>query len=313
MTTQPGDSHSSSLETDKDKVPPQVLHQSIPEGLKLKNVPYGYGLFATKYFPKGSTVYTGRQYVIPNKYAKFKLIIDNSDGAEYLLDTETHSVEVSESKRWLYLFDSFMNHSCDPSTISRSHPDTLTSGTYDTVALRDIHPGDEITCDYNLFEYDCHGKEIERCLCGAKNCIGRVAGFKFLSTPDQLARMQLVDIAVLEAMSADIHNKFFYASIDESALCLSVDDSDAWRLCAKRDLEKGFSICSFVSRELGPDTLAVIEFRGIRLVIPKVCNCRSPNSSETIDQAECKYSLATLADIGQGQRVTSDVLTLCCS
>lgn len=310
MTTQPGDSHSSSLGTGKDKLPPEVFHQSIPEGLKLKKVPYGYGLFATKYFSKGSTVYTGKQYVIPNKFAEFKLIIDNFDGAEYLLDTETHSVEVSESKRWLYLFDSFMNHSCDPSTISRSHPDTLTSGEYDTVALRDIHPEDEITCDYNLFEYDCHGKVIERCLCGARNCIGRVAGFKFLSTADQEARMQLVDIAVLEAMSADIHNKFFYASIDESAVGLAVDDSDAYQLSATQDLQEGFSICSFESSELGPETLVVIEFGGMRLVIRRVCNTRSQIFSEARDQIKCQYSLVTLADIGRGQRVTSDILTL---
>jgi hypothetical protein len=71
----------------------------------IKRVVYGYGLVATKFFPKGSVIYVGEQLVIPNRYSEFRLIIDNRADIEFLLDTETHSVEISENERWLYLFD----------------------------------------------------------------------------------------------------------------------------------------------------------------------------------------------------------------
>jgi hypothetical protein len=42
------------------------------------------------------------------------------------------------------------------------------------------HPGEEITCDYDLFEWDARDKGISKCECGAPNCRGAALGFKFL-------------------------------------------------------------------------------------------------------------------------------------
>jgi len=44
--------------------------------------------------------------------------------------------------------------------------------------MRDINVGDEVTCDYALFDYHCNGHEIEVCACGAANCRGKMMGFK---------------------------------------------------------------------------------------------------------------------------------------
>ena len=49
---------------------------------------------------------------------------------------------------------------------------------YQAIALRDIDVGDEITCDYALFDYDCSGHQIEVCACGSTKCRGKMTGFQ---------------------------------------------------------------------------------------------------------------------------------------
>jgi hypothetical protein len=206
-----GDARKLSTSTDSDEKLHEI-HQSVPVGLKVRQARYGFGIFATQFFPKGSVVYVGKQLIIPDEFAEFRLILDNQQPSEFKLDTETHSVQFTESQRWLYLFDSFMNHSCDPTTISRQNAELKRHNQYETVALKDVHPGDEITCDYNLFEYDCEGKVIEKCLCGFPNCVGRVAGFRYLSIDEQRKRIKLVDDEVFAAMTADRSNNFQFIS-----------------------------------------------------------------------------------------------------
>jgi hypothetical protein len=246
---------------------PQEIHQSIPDGIEIKKAPYGHGVFATKFFPKGSTLYIGNQMVIPNEYAEFRLVIGNT-GNIYHLNTETHSVQFSETERWLYLFDSFMNHSCDPTTISRQTEEQRSQNQYQTVALKDIYPGDEITCDYNLFEYDCHGKVIEVCLCGSVHCIGRVAGFRFLSKDEQKRRIDLVDDEVLESMTAEhLSNKFLYISdlaCPTDRVRIEYVRGSTLRMVACRDFQKGENIFSNESLIFPEDYTIVINLFGHR-------------------------------------------------
>jgi hypothetical protein len=57
------------------------------------------------------------------------------------------------------------------------------------VAVRDVIAGEEITCDYTLFEYDCTDKAIFECACGAgAQCLRDVRGFKFLTRAQQVLR-----------------------------------------------------------------------------------------------------------------------------
>jgi len=198
-------------------------YHSVPEGLVVKRGPSGYyGIYATKAFPKGSIIYRGRQITIPNILKDYEVMLEHADGTKLVLpsNTYTHTVQFSESERWLYLFDGFTNHSCDPTTTCQS----LSDEEYDTIALRDIKIGDEITSDYNLFEYDCRDKNIDECLCGSLNCVGRVAGFRHLSLDQQRQRIHLVDETVLKAMSSDDQNKFLFfkdsmCPVDRVLLC----------------------------------------------------------------------------------------------
>jgi hypothetical protein len=312
----------------------QEIHQDIPNGLEIKPVSYGYGIFATKSFCKGSTVYVGQQIVIPNRYAQFRLILDNREGAEFNLNTDTHSVQFNDHERWLYLFDSFMNHSDDPTTISRQNHEQRLSNTYETVALRDIKPGDEITCDYNLFEYDCHGKVIDECLCNADSCVGRVAGYRFLSIMQQKARIQLVDQEVLVAMGADVSNKFYYipdlgCPLDRVRIESTSGNPESYRLMTTRAFVRGEIVYSNKSLIFPEDWSIVIELNTKRIWLDKLVHTVNkgngyrefyffdsfqnhscdPNTIMIYHDDQISYDIVAARDIEFGEELTSDYET----
>jgi hypothetical protein len=153
----------------------------VPEGVAIGKTQYGNGIFATKPFKKGDLLYKGYYLLIQMpKIGQSNLIILRTQTGEYALDVLTHTVEVSNEKRELFYFDGFMNHSCDPTTYSSNSEENEFGGSYGTIASRDIETGDEITCDYDLFELDCKDKGIDECKCGASICRGNVHGFLHL-------------------------------------------------------------------------------------------------------------------------------------
>lgn len=68
--------------------------------------------------------------------------------------------------------DRHINHSCDPNAWEQFEGDESYF-----VARRDIAPGEEITCDYNV---NIAGGTAWPCRCGAARCRGLVAGDFFL-------------------------------------------------------------------------------------------------------------------------------------
>lgn len=80
-----------------------------------------------------------------------------------------HIVEVSET-RAVDATDSpepmrNINHCCAPNAVLR-----IRQGRVEFYALRDIEPGEEITCHYG----DSHHEGRLRCRCGAPNCSGKL-------------------------------------------------------------------------------------------------------------------------------------------
>ena len=59
----------------------------------------------------------------------------------------------------------YINHSCQPNCYMK-----ILHGHIQFYALRDIHPGEEITIDY---QYTLHSDK-KRCYCGAKSCRGTI-------------------------------------------------------------------------------------------------------------------------------------------
>lgn len=72
----------------------------------------------------------------------------------------------------------FLHHSCEPTVI-------VDTSTFEVFAARTIEKGETVTFFYPSTEWAMARPFI--CQCGARHCIGRVAGAKYL-TIDQLAR-----------------------------------------------------------------------------------------------------------------------------
>ena len=87
----------------------------------------------------------------------------------------------------------FMNHSCDPNTFDEVKPDPHHHGSRDflsqCIAARVIEEGEEITTDYDLFDWEFEGEGSFDCHCSSALCRGRVGGFSNL-TADQKESMK---------------------------------------------------------------------------------------------------------------------------
>lgn len=121
----------------------------------------GKGIFVKKHIKKGQAVISLAQsgIILPNANAGNKAIQIDDD---LYLDPKRHV--------W-----GFLNHSCEPNTVFDSEK-------FQIFAIRDITVGEEITYHYCTTEFDLLAKnEHFSCLCGSKNCIGTVFGFKHLS------------------------------------------------------------------------------------------------------------------------------------
>jgi hypothetical protein len=112
---------------------------------------HGLGLFAEEFIPAGKTLW------------RFDPLLDRlipeSALAEYPEDVVAFLDIYSEYFPELGILvlsgdnDRYTNHSDDPNTevILPNGPEALVR------ALRDIHPGDEITCDYGVIRCRAHG------------------------------------------------------------------------------------------------------------------------------------------------------------
>ena len=72
-------------------------------------------------------------------------------------------------------FMALVNHSCRPNCGIKLNE----TGAHDYVAMQDIMPGEEITFDYAMQNYDVEHFP-SKCLCGVKDCRGEIGGWKDL-------------------------------------------------------------------------------------------------------------------------------------
>ena len=110
-----------------------------------------------------------------------------------------HTVKENELKRSFYSYDGFLNHSCDFNIIFSQKRETIYNNVFqfDSIAYKDIKEGDELTCNYFHFDYECDGHVFE-CKCGYKNCYGLINGFKNLTLEQQIEIMPFADNDMLE-------------------------------------------------------------------------------------------------------------------
>lgn len=125
-----------------------MIHPEIK--LQFINDQLGYGIFASKFIPKGTIVWT------QCKMDRFYTLEEIQNLPESYWSIINRYVYVTPSGHFVLNWDHarFQNHSCEPNTIALNlHCD---------VAIRDIEPGEEITADYGTFnlyiDLTCHCK-----------------------------------------------------------------------------------------------------------------------------------------------------------
>jgi SET domain-containing protein len=119
----------------------------------------GKGCFATRFFPKGRKIaeYAGE-------------LISRREVARRVRTSRKHRIC---ALNYYWSIDGarggngthYINHSCEPNSYMR-----ITRGHLLFMALRDIQPGEEITCDY----ISTHHPDDYRCRCQAPNCRGTI-------------------------------------------------------------------------------------------------------------------------------------------
>ena len=116
----------------------------------------GMGVFAMRQFCRGEVVVQG---VIERELS------GNTD----------HATQVARDRYVLHAgLNPIVNHSCDPNCGIRVNE----TGGHDIVAMQTIEPGEEITYDYAMRNYEI--KYIPECFCGKALCRGAVTGWRDL-------------------------------------------------------------------------------------------------------------------------------------
>ncbi len=153
-----------------------IYKSSLPSGIGLvtseDSEEGGNHLVATDRFEIGQPLFTNSAELIPQDDLHNKKFVLDIDGRYILLDNEQHFI-YREGYAEMLGFDSFMDHSCAPTT----EQEYIDKYEYVVRAKKVILPGDKITCDYMALDNRAVdlkniGKSSFVCKCGESNCKG---------------------------------------------------------------------------------------------------------------------------------------------
>lgn len=119
----------------------------------------GFGVFATKPIPRGTITWV---------LDRLDMVLQADEvtrmPAAYLPILDRYTFRDHAGNYVLcWDFGRYMNHSCEPTTTC--------VGEICDVALRDIQPGEQLTCEYALL----NNADEMTCRCGAPHCRGKIA------------------------------------------------------------------------------------------------------------------------------------------
>jgi hypothetical protein len=139
--------------------------------LRWINEDMGYGVFVTKPIPKGTIVWVRCALDIIKTPAE---VVELGDAYKTIFghfayfDAEGNAILCWDIAR-------YVNHSCQPAM--------MPVGEEAEIAVRDLYPGEHLTCDYAYcnIPLECH--------CGAPNCRGLIKSeFLFLDAKESVAK-----------------------------------------------------------------------------------------------------------------------------
>lgn len=128
------------------------------------NETIGMGVFATTFIPKGTIIWVLDELDLilsPREVAAMPALL------RPVVETWSY---IDADGRYVFCWDHgrYMNHSCEPT--SRGIGDTI------EIAVRDVHPGEQLTCEYGTLRLT----RPLSCACGAAACRGQI-------TPEDVA------------------------------------------------------------------------------------------------------------------------------
>ena len=152
----------------------------FPEYLDIKENTYGLGTYTKKAFKKGDLVMRSRARILTKcEFTSNKKFDINIKEHKYTLDPQIHTC-ISKGKIYLFTFDAFMNHSCDPNLYNVEDVEIKDNFFYyNKFALRDIKAGEELVTNYLFFENDSEYEFV--CGCKSENCFGTIKGRNYLN------------------------------------------------------------------------------------------------------------------------------------
>lgn len=126
--------------------------------LKWINTQLGHGVFATRFIPKGTLLWTQCAFDIvldPAKLAALSPSLQAIAMTYGYVDHDGDTILCWDMGR-------FVNHACRPAMLSL--------GPHLEICVRDLHPGTELTCDYGTLNYS----QVLSCRCGHPDCRGEI-------------------------------------------------------------------------------------------------------------------------------------------
>ena len=126
--------------------------------LRLVDKHTGYGVFATRPILAGTVVWMHDeldQVLTPTQIEALPAVLRQQVERYAYVNADGNRVLCWDHGR-------YMNHSCEPTTTS--------IGTLLEIARRDIHTGEQLTCEYGL----AYVTEEFTCACGSPNCRGKL-------------------------------------------------------------------------------------------------------------------------------------------
>jgi len=131
-----------------------MIHPDVE--LRFINEEIGYGVFATKFIPRGTITWTLCDFDLHLTFSAQE--VKDLD-ADYQPIVEKYSY-IDPHGKYVLCWDlaRYMNHSCLPNNLPVSH--------FNEIATRDILPGQELTCDYGFLNYST----TMSCFCGEDDC-----------------------------------------------------------------------------------------------------------------------------------------------
>ena len=177
--------------------------QKFPDTIDIFEGPYGMSIRAKVKIPKYKVIdESAPSWFINNEDYDFDLHLSSRD-MPITLNTFRNTLYFTETERTCNGYIGLFNHSCHRSNICFSSTNKFT---FNVIASRDIEPGDELLCNYMLFDYTGDGHEF-MCNCGGgengDSCFGRISGYRSLSIKTQLRLVDSISENVLHAFASN--------------------------------------------------------------------------------------------------------------